>query len=63
MLASHRGDDIHRLGRRNLVASDSSPKVCRQSILTNCTHSVLNSHLLQKAFISIDDISKVIVVK
>ena len=39
MLGSHRGDDIHRLGRRNLVASDSSPKVCRQSIPTSCMHS------------------------
>ena len=25
MLGSHRGDDIHRLGRRNFVASDLSP--------------------------------------
>ena len=54
MLDSHRGNDIHRLGRRNLVASDSSPKVCRQSK----THP-----LLQKRFISIGDIIKVIVVK
>ena len=42
MLGSHRDDDIHRLERRNLVASDSSPKVHRQSIHTTCAHSVLN---------------------
>ena len=32
MFGSHRNDDIHRLVRRNLVASDSSHKVRRQSI-------------------------------
>ena len=39
----HRGDHICRLGRRNLIALDSSPKVCRQSIPTDCPHSVLSS--------------------
>ena len=43
MLGSHRGDDIHRLGRWNLVASDSSLKVRRQSIPTTCAYSILNS--------------------
>ena len=38
MLGSHRSDDIHRLGRRNLVASDSSPEVRRQSIPTTSAH-------------------------
>ena len=42
-LGSHRGDHICRLGRRNLIASDSSPKVRRRSIPTNGPHSVLNS--------------------
>ena len=50
ILGSHRGDDIHRLGRRNLVASDSSPKVCRQSFPTTCAHSVLNSSSSTKRF-------------
>ena len=50
MLGSHRGDDIHRLGRRNLVASDSSPKLRFQSIPTTCTHSVLNSSSSTKRF-------------
>ena len=64
MLGSHRSDDIHRLGRRNLVASDSSPKVRCQSISTTCVHSVLNSLFSPKQFfISIGDISKVIVVQ
>ena len=27
MLGSHHGDDIHRLGEQNFVASDSSPEV------------------------------------
>ena len=60
VIGFHRGDDIHRLGRRNLVASDSSPKGRRQSIPTTCRHSVLNS-FRQKGFISIGGISKVIV--
>ena len=42
-LGSHHGDHICRLGRQNLFASDSSPKVCRQSIPTNCPLSVLSS--------------------
>ena len=46
MLGSHRGDDIHRFRRRNLVASDSSPKVRRQSIHTTCAHSVLDSLII-----------------
>ena len=33
-LGFHSGNDIHHLGRRNLIAPDSSPKVRRQSILT-----------------------------
>ena len=45
-----RGDDIHRLGRRNLVASDSSPKVHRQSIPTTCANSILNSSSSTKRF-------------
>ena len=64
MLGSHRGDDIHRLGQRNLVASDSSPKVRRQSIPTTFAHSVLNSSSSTKRlYISTGDISKVIVVR
>ena len=63
MLGSHRGDDVHRLGRQNFVASDSSPKVRRQSIPTTYAHSILNSSSSTKRFISISDISKVIVVK
>ena len=43
MLGSHRGDDIHRLGRRDLVASHSSPKVRCQSMPTTCAYSVVNS--------------------
>ena len=43
ILGPHRGDDIHRLGRWNLVTSDSSLKVRRQSIPTICEYSVLNS--------------------
>ena len=50
MLGPHRGDDIHLLGRWNLVASDSSPKVRRQSIPTTCAHSVLNSLSSTKRF-------------
>ena len=50
MLASHRGDDIHRLGRRNLVASDLSPKVRCQSIPMTCAHSVLKSSSSTKEF-------------
>ena len=42
-LGSHRGDHICCLGRGNLIASDSSPKVRCQSIATNCAHSMLNS--------------------
>ena len=42
ILSSHRADDIRRLGRRNLVASDSSPKVRCHSISTNFAYSVLN---------------------
>ena len=42
-LGSHRGDHICRLGWRNLIALDSSPKVRRQSIPTNCPRSVLRS--------------------
>ena len=43
ILGSHRGDYIYQLGRRNLIASGSSLKVHRQSIPTNCPHSVLSS--------------------
>ena len=50
MLGSHRGDDIHRLGRRNLAAPDSAPKFCHQSITTTCAHSVLNSSSSVKRF-------------
>ena len=46
----HRGDDIHRLGRQYLVASDSSPKFHRQSIPTTCAHSILNSSSSTKRF-------------
>ena len=64
MLGSHRGDDIHRLGRLNLVASDSSPKVRHQSIPFTFAHSVLYSTpSTKRLYISIGDISKVIVVK
>ena len=42
MLSIHHGDDIHCLGRRNLVTSDSQPKVRCQSIPTTFAHSVLN---------------------
>ena len=63
MLGSHRGDDIHRLGRRNLVASDSSPKARRQSISTNCAHSVLNLSSSTGSFISTGDISNAVLVK
>ena len=62
MLGSHHSDDFHRLGRRNLVAWDSSPKVRCQSIPTTCAHSVLNSSSSTKRFIRIGDISKVIIV-
>lgn len=41
-LGSYRGDHICRLRRRNLIASDSLPKVRCRSILTNCAHLVLN---------------------
>ena len=40
---SHRLDHICYLGRQNLIASDSSLKVRRQSIPTNCAYSVLRS--------------------
>ena len=63
MLGSHRGDDIHRLGRRNLVASDSSPKVRRKSISTTCAHLVLNLSSSTGSFISTGDISKAVLVK
>ena len=63
-IGSHRGYGIHRLGRRNLIAPDPSPKVCRQSILTNCEHLVLSSSSFTKKLIffklSIGGISKVI---
>ena len=42
-LGSHRDDHNCQLVRRNLITSDSSPKVRRQSILTNCAHSMLSS--------------------
>ena len=42
-LGSHHGGDIHRLGRRDLIASDSLRKFHRQSIPTNCPHSALSS--------------------
>ena len=60
MLSSNRGDDIYRLGWRNLAASDSSPKVCRQSIPTTCAHSVLYSSSSTKGFFRIGYISKVV---
>ena len=63
MLNSQRGDDIYRLGRQNLVASDSSLRVRCKSIATTCVHSVLNSSSSTKRFISIGDISKVTVKK
>ena len=44
-LGSHRNNHICRLGPQNLIASDSSPKVRRQSISTNCPHSMLISLL------------------
>ena len=64
MLDTHHDIGIHGLGQRNLVASDSSSKVCRQSILTTFAHLVLNSSSSAKRlYISTGDISKVIVVK
>ena len=42
-LGSHNGNHNCRLGRQNLMASDSSLKVRRQSIPTNCLHSGLSS--------------------
>ena len=60
----HRGADIHRLGRRNLVASDSSSKVRRLSIPTTFVYSVLNSSSSTKRlYISTGDISTVVVVQ
>ena len=41
----HRGDHICRLGKQNLIASDSMPKVCHQSLPTNCAYSKLNSSI------------------
>ena len=43
-------DDINRLGRRNLVASDSLPIVRRRSIPTTCVNSVLISSSSTKRF-------------
>ena len=64
MLGSHCDNDIHRFGRQSLVASDSLPKVCHQSILTTFAHSILNSSSSSKRlYISTGDISKVILVK
>ena len=64
MLGSHHHNDIHQLGQRNLVIPNSLPKVFRQSIPTTCAHLGLNSlYILQKGFIIIGDISKVILVK
>lgn len=40
-LGSQRGNDIHGLGQRYLIAPDTLPKVRRQIIPTNCKHSVL----------------------
>ena len=63
MLGSHCDNDIHCLRRQNLVASDSLPKVCRQSTLTTFAHTILNSSSSTKRlYISTGDISKVIVV-
>ena len=42
-LGFHCGDHIWRPRLWNLIVSDSSPKVCRQSIPTNCPQSLLNS--------------------
>ena len=42
-LVFHRGDHMCCLGRQNLITSDSSPKVHRQNIPTNCANSVLSS--------------------
>ena len=63
---SQRDGDIYRLKWRNLITPDSSPKARRQSIPTNCEHSVLNSSsfIKRKIFfkLSTSDISKVILV-
>ena len=50
LLGFHPGNDIHRPRRANLVASNSSPKVRRQSVPTTCAHSVLNSSSSTKRF-------------
>ena len=38
-------DHICRLGKQNLIASDSMPKVCHQGLPTNCAYSKLNSSI------------------
>ena len=48
-LGYHRGDEIHRFGRKNLIVSDSLPKVCCQSIPTNYSHSMLRSSFFMKS--------------
>ena len=63
MLGSYCGDDIHRLGRRNLVASDSSPKAVARAFPPLSRIQFSTHRLLQKGFISTGDISKIIVGK
>ena len=65
-LGSLRNDDIHPLGQRNLIAPAVSPKIRRQSIPANYTHSMLGSSLLIKSQflfkLSTGDINNVIIV-
>ena len=63
-LGSHRGNDIHLFGRRNLIAPDSLPTVRSQSITSKCEYSVLSfSSFIKKIFFKLDTggISKVTV--
>ena len=63
MLGSHRGDDIHRLGRPNYVAQIHRPKFVARAFPPLTCIQCKTHRLLQKIFISIGDVSKVIGVK
>ena len=58
---SYHGNDIHLVRQQSFSSKDSSPKVRRQSIPTNCPHPVLSSSPFIKSFFS--NLVLVIIVK
>ena len=48
-LRYHRSDEIHHFGWKNLIVTDSLPKVCCQSILINSSHSMLSPSFSMKS--------------